>query len=219
MKTNRMWLTGLTTGLVLGAAAFTVSGALWAQNNPARPPAPPSGGGARVACIDVVRVFNEYQRQKDLSEEMKQVQQKLELENQQRRQRIDSLQATLDAMNQNDPAYVQKLREMMEMQIDYKNWFEVRQASLNREIAFWSAKMYREIAKATEDIAQQQGYDIVLYKDEFQTAATDPNEVREQIRVRKLIYANPRVDLSQVVQEKLNADYRATPQKQMIQVP
>jgi hypothetical protein len=48
----------------------------------------------------------------------------------------------------------------------------------------------------------------------------DPDVIREQIRSLHLLYANPAIDLTQVVLDKLNAEYRAKPrQKMLLQVP
>jgi Skp family chaperone for outer membrane proteins len=181
-----------------------------------------SGGqsaGTRAVCVDVVRIFNEYQRQKDLSEEMKQLQDKLQLESDERKRRIDTQQATLDAMNPNDPAYVGKMREMVKMQIEYKNWFELKQAEMTREIAVWSARIYTEILNAIEQIAMQDGYDVVLYRDEFEPITSDPETIREQIRGRKVLYCSPAADITDIALKKLNDDYRALPRTKMLDIP
>lgn len=180
-------------------------------------PAPPATG--RVATLDVVKVFNEFQRQKDLSEEMKQLQDKLQAENTTRRNKLDEEEASLSKISQDDPTYVARTRELLAKQIEYKNWSDLKQADVTREIALWSCRIYTEIAKAAGDVAQEQGYDIVLYKDEFECNTTNPDQIREQIRSRKVIYGSPSVDISQLVLDKLNSDYRAKPRAPMMFVP
>jgi Skp family chaperone for outer membrane proteins len=175
--------------------------------------------GMRVACVDVVHIFNEYQRQKDLSEEMKDLQDKLQLEGDERKRRIDAQQATISAMSSNDPALVGKTRELLKMQIEYKNWFELKQAEMTREIAIWSVRIYGEVLEVVERIAVQDGYDIVLYRDEFEPLMTDPEAIREQIRSRKVLYSSPRANITQIVLDKLNADYRAQPRTKMLDIP
>lgn len=204
------WVAGVVTGLAVGAASFALVGGLMAQSS--------GGGGGRAATIDVVKVFNEYERQRDLSIEIKAVQDRLELENTQRRSKIDQMQAALDAMDPTDPVYANKSKEVLQAQVDYKNWFDLKEAMITREVGIWTARVYREILKATEEIARQNGYDIVLYRDEFQTPSFDPKEVREQIRQRKVLYASPASDVGQQVLDKLNAEYRAQPKQPMIKV-
>ncbi|MBU0637596.1 MAG: OmpH family outer membrane protein [Planctomycetes bacterium] len=208
---NGKWLAGLLGGVLAGAVVFSVTSALLAQNTGMRI-------SGQVACVDVVKAFNEYQRQKDLNEEMKQLQQELQQEDEQRRQKIDELQATVQAMDEQDPAYVQRMQEWFELQVEYKTWGELKQAHLTREVGLWSGKMYQEIVQATAAIAQNDGYTLVLYRDEFQLVA-DPQAVQEQIRMRKLLYAHPSLDITQAVLDKLNADYRAQAQQKMLRIP
>lgn len=199
---------GVAGALALVAAARLASGA---------------GAGAASECctaaVDVVRVFNEYQRQRDLTEEMRRHQDRLEKENQRRRDQIDSLQATIDAMHPDDPTYAEKMRQLLQQQIDYKNWFDVNQAAMAREVGIWTTRIYREITASVAEIAKSQGIALVLYKDQFEPAGLDPEVIREQIRSRKVLFAADTIDLTQAVLDRLNAQYRAQPQTPMIQVP
>ncbi len=47
----------------------------------------------------------------------------------------------------------------------------------------------------------------------------DPEVLKEQIRNNQVLYANDGVDISQVVLDKLNADYRAQPRVKMLYSP
>jgi Skp family chaperone for outer membrane proteins len=174
--------------------------------------------GGNIACLDVVKIFNEYQRQKDLTEEMRGEQGKMQSEADERRRRIDSLQATLDAMSPDDPLYAKKTREMLQLQIDYKNWADLLQADMAREIGVWTKRVYRELLGAAEEIAQREGYDVVLYMSPPELLGFEPDAIKEQVRLRKVVWANPTMDITQAVLDKLNADYRAMPRTKMIQI-
>jgi Skp family chaperone for outer membrane proteins len=208
---NRTWWTGLLTGIAIGAVVLTAVTTLNAQGRGA-------GGGGGVACLDVGHVFNEYQRQKDLSEEMRVVERETQDEVERRRGQIDSLQATLDAMSDDDPTKIKRQREMLQLQFDYKNWRDLMQADMAREIGLWTRKMYTEILGTAEEIAQRQGYDVVLYLTPPELVGYEPDAVREQIRSRSVVYASPRVDITQAVLDELNARYRAQPKTQMLQI-
>lgn len=203
---------GLLAGTLAALVLLSAYAGLRAQS-----PAP--GAANRVACVNVVQIFNQYQRQKDLTEEMKQVESRLNRERDERRRKIDALQATIDAMSPNDPAAVDKTRELLKMQIEFKNWFDLKQAEMTREIAIWSARIYDEIVKVTEAVARQDGYQVVLYLDQFQPVLNNPDAIREQIRSRKVLYCDPSAEITQMVLERLNVDYRAQPPRQMLRIP
>ncbi len=176
--------------------------------------------GTRVACIDVVKTFNEYQKQRDLTEEMKTEREKLQAEEQTRRQKIDALQTQVDALDPNDPTLPKRVSELLQQQVEYKNWADLKQAGLQREITVWSIRIYREIIKATEEVANQQGYDLVFYRDEFVVPPNaDPDAIKNQIQSRKLVYAKTSADISAAVLEKLNNEYKSKPKEKLLQLP
>lgn len=204
------WM-GLLVGAVAGATVFVAVATLNAQGRG-------QSGLGRVACLDVVKIYNEYERQKDLEEEMRLFREEIENEVQRRRGRIDSLQATLDSMREDDPALAQRTQEMLRLQLDYKNWTDLMQAQMAREVAVWTRRTYAEILTVTEQVAQQEGYEVVLYLTPPTLVGFDPDAIKDQIRIRSVVYAGPSVDLTIMVLDKLNANYRAQPKMQMLQI-
>lgn len=209
---RRTWWTGLLMGAAASVAVFALTERIHAQNAAVSPT-------GRVACVNVVQVFNDYQRQKDLTEEMEELKAKLQAEDKQRKQKLDATEAELSKLNPDDPTYVERTRSLLAMQIDYKNWVDLKQADLTREVGLWSVRIYKEIVRATEAIARKEGYDLALYKGEFETVSMNPDDIKQQIRSLQVLYANPTVDISQQVGDKLNADYRAQPRVKMMYVP
>ncbi|MCC6358412.1 MAG: OmpH family outer membrane protein [Phycisphaerales bacterium] len=207
-----MYRRGLIVGGVVGAVLTAASAYLWAA------PQPLAGAAGRTVTVDLVTVFNESQRQKDLAEEMKIKQDGLQKENQTRRDKIDQEQALLDKMNASDPTFATRARELLRMQIEYKNWFDLMQADLARETGVWTVRVYEEILAGIKDLAEKDGIELVLYRDEFVATTYNVEQVREQIRARKVLYAAGATDITQQVIQKLNEAYRAQPRQPMLQV-
>ncbi len=205
----------MNRAIALGAALVVASlaGSRWLNAQPSR------SATGRAATVDVVRVFNEYEKQKDLAEEFKAEQDKLDAENQQRRAKIDALQATVDRMQPSDPLYADRARELFQMQVEYKNWYELKRAAIGREMAMWTARMYREILTAIGTTAERDGFDMVFYRDEFEPAGLDPQVIREQIQDRKVLYASPGVDITSDLLARMNASYRSQPKAKMVVIP
>ena len=208
---KRNWCTAVLTTAAAGLVISLAAGAMVSQNRGAMGP---------VATIDVVRIFNEYQRQKDLTEEMKLEQDKFISEGEARRQKVDAVNRELQAYSPDDPAYLVKQKDLFAMQIDNKNWAELKQAMMTGEVAVWTRKIYQEIVEKASRTAESRGFDVVLYRDEFPPPIRDPDEIRNIIRQRKLIYSNPAIDLTDEVLAALNAAYRAKPaQQKMLNIP
>lgn len=173
---------------------------------------------SRVACIDVVKIFNDYQLQRDLSTMLQQKQSELQTEAQSRQAKTDSLEATIQALDPQDPVYRDRLQELLRMQIDNKVWFETAQAAITRELAIWSNDIYQDIVNTVGQVATERGIEMVFYRDEYEPAP-DPELVKERIRRRKLVWSSPNSDISGVVLQRLNAAYSAKGQKPMLRIP
>ena len=197
----------------LATATLMFSNGLWAQNNAAK-----GAGAGKVACVDVVKALNEYQRQKDLDEEFNQKGQALNTENMKRRNEIDSFQKTVDSLTDADPTYMEKQRQLLSMQIAYKNWFDATQADMARETGVWRMRLYRDLLDAVKSVATKQGYDLVLYKDDFEPKSFEPDAIANQIRGRKVLFAANTADITQSVSDQLNEQYRSQPKKPMVMV-
>ena len=135
---NRTWWTGLLVGGAVSAVVLTAVTGLKAQNRGA-------ASLGRVVCLDVIKIFNEYQRHKDLDEELRAAKEDMRNEAERRVGQIDSLQATLDAMSPDDPTLLRRHREMLQLQLDYKNWSDLMQAEMAREIGVWNKRTYAEV--------------------------------------------------------------------------
>ena len=208
---KRTWCTAVLTTAAVGLVISLAVGAMVSQSRQ------PMG---QLATIDVVRIFNEYQRQKDLTEEMKQEQNKSKDESDARAQKFDAANRELQAYDPEDPAYKVKLKDLFAMQIDNKNWGELKQAMMTGEVAIWTRKIYQEISEAAARIAESRGIDAVFYRDEFPPPIRDPDEIRNIIRQRKMIYSNPAIDITNEVLAALNAAYRSQPaQQKMMNIP
>jgi Skp family chaperone for outer membrane proteins len=200
-------------GAVVGMAGLTTFTTLRAQSAPA--PAAPT----RVACIDVVKVYNEYQRQIDLTTEMSDVDKRLKDENEAHVKQIQTLQDAIAVMDPKDPTFRDQQEKLLKLQISYKNWTDMMQAYVRRELSMWTGRMYQEIMEQTEKAAKDRGYDLVLYYDgPFQELPDNPDAVREQIRNRKTLYVAPQLDVTTAVLEQLNAKYKAAPPGKMLKI-
>lgn len=204
--------TSLLTGVIVALLAFAVTDSIKAQNSGRAPT-------GRLACVDVIKVFNEYDRQKDLSEELAQWERKSKEENDQRLAALDKLQAELSQLSPDDPTTRERMREMRRQTQEYQLWRKTRESDLTAEAGRWSIQIYREIRQNISELAEQEGYDMVFYRGRFEEISMDPEVVQEQIRDIKLLYATPSVDITQRVIDKLNIQYRQQPQEDMIWVP
>ncbi len=208
---KRAWAAGLLAGAAVGLTLFSLGSVLHAQGR--------SDPHRCVAVVDVGKIFNEYDRMKTAQDELKQLEDRLQLENEQRKQKTDMLEATVSKMDPADPTYTRKMNEVLESRIGHKTWFELQQANATREIAVATDRIYRDITGAAEQVARESGFSLVLYREPYEPLGTNPEEIQAQMRARKVLYASENIDITQFVLDRLNSSYRSKPPAPEIQVP
>ena len=168
MKTSRVVLIG-TLAAMAGAVLLNQS---FAQPRPAATGAAAAPAGMRVAVCDVVKVFGNYQKAKDLEAKMVENRRDLKAEDDKRAKQIESTEQTLKALNPNSPDYTSTLNDLTEQTIARETWQKFQVAKEDKERIRLTEEMYREIINLAGQIAKEQGYQIVLSADE---TTADPN--------------------------------------------
>lgn len=203
MKLSRLALIG-TLALLAGTVLLNQS---FAQPKPPAATAAASTTGTRVAVCDVVKVFGNYQKAKDLEAKMIENRRNLKAEDDKRIKQLESLEQTLKALNPTSPDYISTLNDMTEQTIARETWMKFQGAKETKERIRLTEEMYKEIVKLAGTIAKEQGYQIVLSADET-TAEPNP-DIEKLISQRKVLYADPSIDLTDTVMARLNEAYKA----------
>ena len=206
-STRAIWMAAL---VVAGAIVLYGMVGTEAQNT--------SPLGGLTGVIDVVRVFNEYQKSDHLTERLGAEKAELDVEQKAKREAIEYLVVERDSFKRDSEEYRAKNEEMVEQTIGLKAWAEFHEKRLLHEHKALTAVLYEEIEAAVREVARQQGFSLVLYLDGGlippPKSLRDFNvlQLRELIRQRKVIYHDPGVDLTNAVLEKLNADFQLSQQ-------
>jgi Skp family chaperone for outer membrane proteins len=200
MISKRMYILAIV-GL-LGVAAFL--GRSLAQ--PAGAPA----AAPRIAFCDLVSVFNEYERAKDLTEQLSQIRTSVEAERVQRQKKIDALSRELENYKKGSQQYERTAEDLMRQDIDLQAYLRYQEQVALRKHRAMTQEMYAEIVDTVTKIAVQQGYTIVMQKEQAELNTTDTNAMLQQIYNRKILYFAPSLDITETVLATLNRQYKDT---------
>jgi len=196
------------TGTYLAAVVVLAVGAiLWTYSlaQPARATVP----ATRVAVCDIVEVFDNYQRAKDLTAGMKNVAEKVQAENQQRGKAIDAIKMELDALNPTSKEYDKRLNEMERLTIERKAWLDYQTAKNMRNHHRLTLEMYQEIRAMVAQVAKEQNVQLVLHRNRAKVQTRNTRELLQTIAARKVIYAAEAGDLTEGVLARLNQAYKS----------
>lgn len=187
---------------VLGVAALVSA----QQGNAAPEP-------TAVAVVDVRKVFNSLEEKGALEADLTTMREQLEQQLQQRQQRLRDAAANLNLMARDNPGFEQATRDLEQQRFEVQSWAEWQRQSMVREERLRVLSLYRKILETTGEIAQQNGYDLVFYKDEVDLESVKPDEVTQLIGSRRVIYANDELDLTDRVLRVMNSRFTSNVQQ------
>ena len=162
-----------------------------------------------MAVCDMQAIFSEYTRAKDLLAQLNEKRQALSAEDEQRGKALDALQAELAGLKTGSAEFEARRAQAERQQIDRAVAMQFGEGALRREHRRLTMDMYAEITKVVAAVAQERGFNLVLYRDGTLVDTDETLELLAQIRSRKLLYSDDNLDITSEVLARLNATYRA----------
>ncbi|MFA5864648.1 MAG: OmpH family outer membrane protein [Phycisphaerae bacterium] len=162
----------------------------------------------KAAVVDIVKVFNDYQRTKEINERLNKEQVELQNQRKQKIDRVEALKAQLDSLHPDSKDYYQREKELLERSIELKNFTDIKAEEIKREFRVMTEDIYGEMLKTIESVAKDAGYDLVLYLDLTDIHGDNFPALLEKIRERKVLYSTKEIDITQNVLEALNQNYK-----------
>lgn len=167
----------------------------------------------KIAVANTARIFNEMQETRDLKQKLEGERKRLENEERERKEKIQSLRDARNLLKSDSPQYQQKNRELLEEAIKFDVWGKMLQAEVQRNQRVQMKHLFDKIQAAVNEVAAKKGFDLVL-SDQRPEIPEDPeqmtlDQLRAMINARTVLYAGPKVDITNDVLALLNAKYTA----------
>lgn len=197
MKLRR---TFVVVGLAGGVLASVWGAAKAADAVRARP--------AAVAVVDIQSVFESLKEKEKAESDLKTQLDKLAQQENERKKELETLQNDLEILAPNTPAF-NEMQELLEQKtMDLQTWHNFQSLKLNRERVVLVENLYRKMIDAIGRVSQQNGYDIVLFKEkpaDFRGAK--PEALTAMIQVRKVLWSAEELDLTDQVIQLMNNEF------------
>lgn len=195
---KKAWL--VAAALAIGGAAMKDS---WAQSRPAAE----APAVTRVAVMDVVKVFANYQRAKDQELKLQERRRAVKAEDEKRAKLIESMEQELKDLNPTSPEFQKRMDELTKASVERESWLKFEDARELQERYRLSDEMYKDIGKAAGDVAKANNFQVVLNSDE--SNAEPKPDIFRKIERKKVLYADPSLDITDLVLMRLNEAYKS----------
>lgn len=169
------------------------------------------GGGAApvsVAVVDLEGVFKNLAERTAIEADIKTKSSEIEKWEQEKTKELIQLRNDYDILDKDSQNARDLEKEIRRKVIALRVEKEDRVQTIQREAALNMENLYRKLLGATETVANAGGFQVVLTKESTpRLTGANQQQVLQVIQQRKLLYANPSLEITQQVLQKMNNDY------------
>ena len=182
------------------ATAIVIGGMVSAQANP------DNAGNGGVAVVDLNQILNEADEREAIAAQMNELQADARTKLQEKQRELQRINDDLRVINPEDPEHEDLTNRRLRLQIELQHLQQFEERKLNAELLRQYERLYRRTTQVAGEIAQEQGYRIVLLKDAQQRLPhnIDRQQFFELLGRRKVLWSSGDIDLTAPVLQRLN---------------
>ena len=158
-----------------------------------------SSGKLSIAVVSVRGVFEKCQRKEDYSRNAKAEQDRIMAELEKLSREIDAARAGLNILKPDSDDYMTETRELFQKQAGLQAQQEFYKQLLEKKDHNWTERLYADILEVTAQVAEKNGFDLVLEKNGVDFPSPNINELMLSIRTHKILYAGGCEDITEQV--------------------
>ena len=172
-------------------------------------PAAGLGGTTKVAVVDIVTVFDQFEQTRELNRKLAAHMTRLEQEADRRDKATQSEYDALNAFTPDSAEYFKQNEKVKRMAFENEVWRQIERDNIAENHRRWILRTYQMMTDEVEKVAKDRGVDIVLTRERLKGDVGDSQALLAQILNIKVLYASKdaSVDLSDEVLRNLNADF------------
>jgi len=197
MKSKELWIAAILVG-GLGLTGWVGANARSLM----------AGRPTSVAVVDVQLVFESLKEKVQIEADLKGRLEQLNQDEQDRKRELEELKSDLEILAPDTPAYNEKQAKLEQSAIELQAWRTFQTQKLNRERGLQIERLYRKLLDAIGRISQQNGYDLVLFKEKpVDFRGTKPEALNTLIQVRKVLWSSDELDLTDQIIQLINNEF------------
>jgi len=165
----------------------------------------------KVAVVNVPAVSERYLRTSDLEAQFEERRVKLNQQRDAMQERIERTGRSLqEELKPGTKEFEERRKQLAMLEAELQWFIETEGQKVEQGLAGSLRSIYSDIQTAVRAVAEEKGIDLVLAADQLPNEASQSiTQVRQQIVLQKVVYWNARLDLTDDVVTRLNAEYRA----------
>lgn len=161
----------------------------------------------KMGVVNLNQVFENYEKRKELEEDFKNIRAQAEDTLREKQDEAVSLREEIQLLEQGSAARKKK-EEELEKKILYLQLEEdVARRKLGESEKNFYEELYADISQVIGEIGKNEGFDLILKKEEIEAKSADLLELRLKIGIGTVLYYSGALDVTQKVIDGLNKRY------------
>ncbi|MGB7581154.1 MAG: OmpH family outer membrane protein [Sedimentisphaerales bacterium] len=160
----------------------------------------------KIGVVSVRKIFQDCKRNTKYRQEMTAERDKLEAELDSLSKDIDASKSKLKMLKQGSADYLSGMKDVLDKQasLQAKQEYFKRQMDIREQTVV--EQLFKDVIKATGEVAKEKGFDLVLEKSEPDLPAANTNELTLTISTHKVLYSSGCEDITDAVMAKVDAN-------------
>ena len=168
-------------------------------------------GQPNIAVVNVPQVSERYAKTADLEARFDALRAELNKQREALGAKIERTGRSLqEELKPGTDDFRARRKELAMLEAEMQYFMESEGKRIEAGLARSLRSIFDDIHSVVQTVAKEKGFDVVLAVDELPAEIPDsPNALRQQIMLQKVMYWNPRIDMTDEVVSRLNAKYQA----------
>ncbi len=163
-----------------------------------------------TAVVDIEAVFNQLKEKNAIEANLRSQGDSLQSEERAMKEKIGKLQESMKLLAPGGPGYPQKQEELEKAVLEFQVWGQYQQQKQQRERALQIENLYNKTIKTIGEIATEQGYDLVVFKEpKPQFEGNNLQQIMAQLSLRKVLWAKDSIEITNAVTTRMNNEFDA----------
>jgi Skp family chaperone for outer membrane proteins len=161
----------------------------------------------KIGIVDISSVFEKYQKRIDLDQELKEQEKGFQDEINKKRKEIIDLDEETQLLDLGSESRNSNENLLERKNVELEGYAKFAERQLLKKYKDFFESIYQEVVQKVEEIGKQEGFDLVIKKEESEVKSGKISDLQFKIGIRTVLYHSDSVDITLDVIDALNTLY------------
>jgi len=161
----------------------------------------------KIGIVDISSVFEKYQKRIDLDQELKEQEKGFQDEINKKRKEIIDLDEETQLLDLGSESRNSNENLLERKNVELEGYAKFAERQLLKKYKDFFENIYQEVVQKVEEIGKQEGFDLVIKKEESDVKSGKISDLQFKIGIRTVLYHSDSVGITLDVIDALNTSY------------